>query len=255
MNGLAWDDGDVPVLRWSAAPAGVSVAFTSRHGGESGGPFRSLNLGALTADEPARVAENRRRAVAAAGGDPGRATMAWQVHGRDVREVTCEPAGGRFLEPGREPFPRSDGLATSVPGRPLVLLTADCLPVAIARDDGGRLAILHAGWRGLEAGVVETGAEAVGGELVAAVGPGAGPCCYEVGPDVADGLRARFGADVVADGRADLWLCARRALEAAGVRTIAVAGECTICNPDRYFSHRRDNGVTGRQGVVGVLGA
>jgi hypothetical protein len=255
VNGLAWDDGPVPVLRWSAAPAGVAVAFTSRRGGTSAGPFRSLNLGALTADEPACVAENRRRAVATAGGDPERATMAWQVHGRAVREVTEEAAQGRFLDPGAEPFPRSDGLATSVPRRPLMLLTADCLPVAIARAGGGRLAILHAGWRGLEAGVVEAGAESVGGELVAAVGPGAGPCCYEVGPDVAERLTARFGAGVVREGRADLWLCAARALEAAGVGVVAVAQECTICNPERYFSHRRDDGVTGRQGVVGVLDA
>jgi YfiH family protein len=255
VSALSWDDGPVPVLRWDAAPAGVAVAFTSRRGGASHGPFTSLNLGALTADDPQSVAENRHRAVAAAGGDPRRATMAWQVHGRDVREVTREPAGGRFLEPGAEPFPRSDGLATSLPGRPLMLLTADCIPVAITRADGARLAVLHAGWRGLEAGIVEAGAEAVGGELVAAVGPGAGPCCYEVGDDVAARLVERFGADVVADGRADLWLCARRALEAAGAREVVVAGECTICNPERYFSHRRDRGVTGRQGVVGVLHA
>jgi copper oxidase (laccase) domain-containing protein len=97
--------------------------------------------------------------------------------------------------------------------------------------------------------------EAVGGEVVGAVGPGAGPCCYEVGDDVAAQLQARFGADVVRGGRADLWLCAQRALEAAGARHVAVAGECSICNPDRYFSHRRDNGVTGRQGIVGVLHA
>jgi hypothetical protein len=76
-----------------------------------------------------------------------------------------------------------------------------------------------------------------------------------VGDDVAAQLQARFGADVVRAGRADLWLCARRALEAAGARQVAVAGECSICNPNRYFSHRRDNGVTGRQGVVGVLHA
>ena len=253
MSGLAWDEGDVPVLRWCGAPAGVSVAFTSRRGGASLGPYRSLNLGALTADDADRVAENRRRAVSAAGGDPGAATMAWQVHGRDVREVTEEPAGGRFLEPGAEPFPRSDGLVTSLRGRPMMLLTADCIPVAIARTDGGRLAVLHAGWRGLEAGIVEAGAEAVGGQIVGAVGPGAGPCCYEVGEDVAQRLRARFGTDVVRDGRADLWRCARRALEAAGAAEVAVAGECSICNPDRYFSHRRDRGVTGRQGVVGVL--
>jgi YfiH family protein len=255
VTDLLWDDGPVPVLRWESAPAGVAIAFTSRRGGTSSGPFASLNLGALTADEAASVAENRRRAVAAAGGDPALATMAWQEHGRVVREVTAEPAGGRFLEPGAEPFPRSDGLATSGRGRPLMLLTADCIPVAIARADGGRLAVLHAGWRGLEDGIVEAGAEAVGGELVAAVGPGAGPCCYEVGEDVAERLRERFGADVVRDGRADLWLCARRALEAAGARRVAVAGECSICNPERYFSHRRDRGVTGRQGVVGLLDA
>jgi polyphenol oxidase len=255
VSGLVWDDGPVPVLRWRGGPEGVSVAFTSRRGGASQGPFASLNLGALTADEPGRVTENRHRAVSAAGGDPTAATMAWQVHGREVREVTEEPAGGRFLEPGAEPFPRSDGLATSQRGRPMMLLTADCIPVAIARTDGGRLAVLHAGWRGLEAGIVDAGAEAVGGEIVAAVGPGAGPCCYEVGEDVAARLQARFGADVVRDRRADLWLCAHRALEAAGATAVAVAGECSICNPDRYFSHRRDRGVTGRQGVVGVLDA
>jgi polyphenol oxidase len=255
VSRLAWDAAPVPVLRWRSAPEGVSVAFTSRRGGASQGPYASLNLGALTADEPGRVAENRHRAVSALGGDPADATMAWQVHGREVREVTDEPAGGRFLEPGAEPFPRSDGLATSLRGRPMMLLTADCIPVAIARAGGGRLAVLHAGWRGLEAGIVEAGAEAVGGEIAAAVGPGAGPCCYEVGDDVAVRLQAKFGADVVRNRRADLWLCARRALEAAGATAVAVAGECSICNPDRYFSHRRDRGVTGRQGVVGMLHA
>ena len=93
---------------------------------------------------------------------------------------------------------------------------------------------------------------AVGGRAVAAVGPGAGPCCYEVGDDVAAPLSERFGADVIRDRRADLWLCAERALHSAGIEQVDVAGECTICAPDRYFSHRRDHGVTGRQGVVGV---
>jgi YfiH family protein len=252
VNGLRWREGDVPVLDWKGSPRGVHVAFTCRHGGVSQGPFASLNLGALTADEPGNVAANRRRAVEAAGGDAAAATMAWQVHGAAVREVSGEPATGRFLEPGAEPFPKSDGLVTSQRGRPMVLLTADCLPVAIARRDGSRLAVLHAGWRGLEAGVVEAGVETVGGDAMAAVGPGAGPCCYAVGEDVAGPLRARFGEDVVRDGRADLWLCAERALRASGVDDVAVAGECTICTPDRYFSHRRDHGVTGRQGVVGL---
>ena len=251
-DGLRWEDGASPVLRWVGAPAGVSVAFSGRRGGVSDGAFSSLNLGALTADQPANVAENRRRLVDAVGGEGETATMAWQVHGADVREVTAEPSSGIFLRPGEEPFPKSDGLVTSVPGRTMTLLTADCLPIAIARADGGRLALLHAGWRGLEAGIAEAGAAAVGGEVLAAVGPGAGPCCYEVGEDVASRLRARFGDDVVRDGRADLWLCAERALRQAGVESVAVAGECTICLPHRYFSHRRDNGVTGRQGVVGL---
>lgn len=251
---IAWDEtGEIPVLRWASAPAGVTVLFTGRRGGVSGGAFRSLNLGALTADEPANVAENRRRAVEAAGGDGALATMAWQVHGADVREVTEEPSRGRFLHPGVEPFPKSDGLVTSVPGRPMTLLTADCLPIAIAAVDDQRLALLHAGWRGLEGGVVEAGVRAVSHPARAAVGPGAGPCCYEVGEDVAGPLRRRFGDDVVRDGKADLWLCAERALRGAGVADVEVAGECTICTPERYFSHRRDRGVTGRQGVVGLV--
>jgi YfiH family protein len=251
--GLAWRREPLPLLDWAAAPSGVRVSFTCRHGGVSTGAFASLNLGALTADDAANVAENRRRAVAGAGGDGATATMAWQVHGTDIREVTDGPSSGRFLQPGAEPFPKSDGLVTSSRGRALTLLTADCLPVAIAAADGSRLALLHAGWRGIEAGVIESGVAAVGGEAVAAIGPGAGPCCYEVGEDVAGPLTRRFGEDVVCDGRADLWLCAERALRTSGVDQVAVAGECTICTEDRYFSHRRDHGVTGRQGVVGLL--
>jgi len=251
--GLAWRQEPLPLLDWAAAPAGVRVSFTCRHGGVSSGRFASLNLGALTADDAANVAENRRRAVDGAGGDGTTATMAWQVHGTDIREVTDTPSSGRFLQPGAEPFPKSDGLVTSTRGRALTLLTADCLPVAIAAADGSRLALLHAGWRGIEAGVIEAGVAAVGGEAVAAIGPGAGPCCYEVGEDVAGPLSRRFGEDVVRDGRADLWLCAERALRGSGVEQVAVAGECTICTEDRYFSHRRDHGVTGRQGVVGLL--
>jgi polyphenol oxidase len=251
--GLAWRPEPLALLDWAAAPAGVRVSFTCRHGGVSSGASASLNLGALTADDAPNVAENRRRAVAGAGGDGATATMAWQVHGTDIREVTDDPATGRFLQPGAEPFPKSDGLVTSIRGRALTLLTADCLPLAIAAADGSRLALLHAGWRGIEAGVIEAGVATVGGEAVAAIGPGAGPCCYEVGDDVAGPLTRRFGEDVVRDGRADLWLCAERALRTSGVQQVAVAGECTICSEDRYFSHRRDHGVTGRQGVVGLL--
>ncbi len=217
------------------APAGISVIFTGRQGGVSDGPFASLNLGALTDDQPAAVRENRGRAVRAAGGDPARATMAWQVAGSTVREVTADPASGVFLEPGREPFPKSDGLVTSEPQRPLVLLTADCLPIALARADGSRFALLHAGWQGLLAGICEAGVVAVGDGAVAMVGPGAGPCCYEVRDDVGGPLQARFGTAAVRDGRADLWHCARVALEGAGVTSVRVAERCTICNSGRVL--------------------
>jgi purine-nucleoside/S-methyl-5'-thioadenosine phosphorylase / adenosine deaminase len=243
------------LIRWEDAPDGVSVAFTTRVGGASRGPYESLNLGALTGDDPAAVRENRRRAVEAAGGDPERATMAWQVAGAAVRSVGERPSTGVFLQPGQEPFPKSDGLVTSQRGRPMVLLTADCMPIALARTDGSRLAVLHAGWQGLLAGICEAGAAAVEGEMSAVIGPAAGPCCYEVRDDVGEPLRRRFGDDAVRGGRADLWLCAERALAEAGVRSVRTVGECTICHGERYFSHRRERGTTGRQGVIGLLDA
>jgi polyphenol oxidase len=243
------------MIPWDAAPEGISVRFTTRRGGVSTGAFSSLNLGALTDDDPAAVRENRRRAVESAGADASVATMAWQVAGPDVREVVDEPSSGIFLEPGREPFPKSDGLVTSLAERPMVLLTADCLPIAVARTDGSRLALLQAGWQGLLAGICERGAEAVGPGSVAIIGPGAGPCCYEVRDDVGLPLQARFGSAAVREGRADLWYAARVALERAGVERVEVVGRCTMCNPEEFFSHRRDRGRTGRQGVVGVRAA
>jgi YfiH family protein len=226
------------VIRWSHD--GVEVAFTSREGGVSEGPYASLNLGVATADEPDRVLENRRRAVAAIGGDPATGAMAYQVHGATV--LKPEPLGiDQLVE-----RPRCDGLWTDEPDRTLMLLTADCLPIALARD--GAVAILHAGWRGLLAGIAEAGVVALGGEVRAVVGPGIGPCCYEVGDEVAAPFRERFGHDVVRGGKLDLWTAAERALGGAG--SVDRVDLCTSCNPDRFFSHRRDRGVTGRQGVV-----
>ena len=124
MSELAWQQETVPVLRWRSAPGRVRVAFSGRRGGVSSGPFAALNLGALTDDRAAAVAENRRRLVAAVGGDPESATMAWQVHGAEIREVDGQPAPGRFTEPGVEAFPKSDGLVTSLPGRTMALREA-----------------------------------------------------------------------------------------------------------------------------------
>jgi len=222
-----------------ALPGGTAL-FTTRRGGVSDGPFASLNLGLWTDDAAARVRENRARVARLAG---GRIAQARQVHG--TRVVAADP----------DTVEEADGQVTAERGVAAMALTADCLPIALVAPEG--VAMLHAGWRGLADGVIAAGVGALralgADEVAAAIGPGAGPCCYEVGEDVARRLQARFGTAVVRDGRADLWLCARRALEAAGAAEVAVAGECSICNPDHYFSHRRDRGVTGRQGVVGVL--
>jgi YfiH family protein len=201
---------------------GATAMFTTRRGGVSVGPFASLNLGLRTEDDPERVSENHERVRAQAGAR--RLARGRQVHGT---HVVVDAEG----------IEEADGqVTTALDVAPLVLV-ADCLPVALAGP--GRVGVVHAGWRGLAAGVVEAGAEAVGA-VAAAIGPGIGPCCYEVGDDV----RAVFGTS----GRTlDLKAIARARLEAAGVREIHDCGLCTSCDPERFFSHRRDRGVTGRQ--------
>jgi YfiH family protein len=234
---------------WNA-PGDYRVAFSTRMGGVSAGPFESLNLGILTADEPDLVVENRRRLCDAVGVDPETATMAWQVHGADVTEA--EPRG--IVTPGTI-FTRCDGLWTDRPGQALVLLTADCLPVALARANGSPgLAVLHVGWKGLLAGIAESGVRALGdGPVEAAIGPGIGPCCYEVGDEVAGPYRERFGEGVLAGRNLDLAEAAERALREAGVEVVERTGHCTSCEPELFFSHRRDRGITGRQGVVAAI--
>ena len=238
------------LLRWKSAPQGYEVVFSTRLGGVSEGPFRSLNLGLLTGDEPARVVENRRRLADAAGVDVETAAMALQVHGADVAEA--RPLG--IVRPGTD-YDACDGLWTDRPGQALMLVTADCLPVALARErHPRRLAALHVGWRGLLAGIVENGVCAAGnGGLAAAIGPGIGPCCYEVGEEVATPFRERFGGGVVHAGRLDLPLATELVLRAAGVEEIERSERCTACEPELFFSHRRDRGRTGRQGIVAAL--
>ena len=134
------------------------------------------------------------------------------------------------------PFPRCDGLWSDEPGQAMALVTADCLPVALCTTTGApALAVLHVGWRGLLAGILATGCEALGpGEKAAAVGPGIGPCRYEVGEEVASPFRAAFGDDVAADGRLDLWTSAERALHAAGCTEIERVDRCSACQPESF---------------------
>jgi polyphenol oxidase len=241
----------VDLLDW-AAPGPYRVAFSTRLGGVSEAEFASLNLGILTEDDPARVVVNRTRLCEAVDADPDGATMAWQRHGGTV--TRAQPRG--IITPGTV-YDHCDGLWSDAPGRAMLLLTADCMPIAIARSDGLRPAveILHAGWRGLLAGIVAAGVRAIGArKLVAAIGPSIGPCCYEVGEEVAAPFRQAFGEDVMHEGsKLDLWTAAERALRAAGVEHVDRFDLCTACDGDRFFSHRREHGRTGRQGVIAYV--
>jgi YfiH family protein len=232
----------LPLLRWDA-PGPYEVVFSTRRGGVSEGPYESLNLGLLTADRREHTLENRRRLCDRVGAGVEQLAMNRQVHGAIVNRAV---AGER----GRD----GDGLWTDEPGIPMLKLTADCLPVALARQNGSpALAVLHAGRLGLLEGIVEAGVAALGGShLAAAVGPGIGPCCYEVGDDIRDAYRTRFGPTVVRGRNLDLWTAAERVLRDAGVESVERADVCTACNAE-FFSHRRDSGVTGRQGVIGYV--
>jgi YfiH family protein len=241
---------DLGLIEWDA-PGPYRVAFSTRLGGVSEGSFASLNLGILTEDDPARVVQNRTRLCGAVDADPDGATMAWQRHGATV--TRAQPRG--IATPGTV-YDHCDGLWSDEPGRAMLLLAADCMPIALARKQVTRPAvgILHAGWRGVLAGIIAAGVRALGGgSLAAAIGPSIGPCCYEVGPEVARPFREAFGDDVVRDGKLDLWTATERALRAAGVESVERLDLCTACNPDRFFSHRRDHGKTGRQGVIAYV--
>lgn len=228
---------------------GARAIFSTRQGGVSEGPYRSLNLGILTEDQPARVVENRGRLARAAEVDPARVVMGWQVHGTDLREWDGPDPQVAYAQPGDKELPRVDGHLTREAGLALLVLVADCYPVALS--DGRRAAMLHCGWRPLAGGILEKAVAAFDSPPAAAVGPGIGGCCYEVGPEVAE----RFAEvpDAVEGRMLDLRRVIAAQLEAAGVREVAHLDRCTSCQPELYFSHRRDRGLTGRQGGLCVL--
>ena len=219
---------------------GYIVAFTTRVGGVSAAPYDSLNLTVGTGDDPERVEENRRIACESLGLAYDRLAFNRQIHSPTVHRA----------EPGRRGTP-GDGLWTDEPDLPLLAMSADCLPIAVAATDGRRrLAVLHAGWRGLSEGVVAAGVAALGdGPKAAVIGPAIGPCCYQVGQEVAE----LFDRDLTTQGKLDLWAAAERALRRAGVDRIDRTDVCTHDHPDLYFSHRRDGVARGVQGVIGAV--
>jgi polyphenol oxidase len=230
-------------VRWLEADLdGGRAAFSSRLGGVSEPPFDRLNLGLLTDDSEDAVAENRRGLAAALGFEPEQIVFARQVHGTRLIDHRVESPDG---------VAEADGHVVSTPGLAPLVFVADCLPVALAGPGG--VAMVHAGWRGLAGGILAAGAGAVDA-TTAAIGPGIGPCCYEVGDEVLAAF-AGLGEGVAERRMLDLPEAARRLLARAGVERVESAGLCTSCEQELFFSHRRDEGRTGRQvGVAWVEG-
>ena len=231
----------------SALLAGFPHGFSTRPGGASRAPFDSLNLGTSVGDDAAAVETNWRRI----GSETGLAfARAKQVHGDRV--IVVREATGRTEE--------ADAVVSLLPGVAACVSVADCVPVLIGDPRSGAVAAVHAGWRGTLVRTVARAVEALGREvgarasdLLVAIGPAIGPCCYEVSPDLAQYFRDEIGgrvAEVRGHGaRVDLWQANELVLRQAGVarERIEVLGRCTACDAEAFFSHRRDRGRTGRQ--------
>ena len=233
---------------FSSRAGGVSTVYGAAAYGDG-----ALNLGWTREDDPALVRENRARFLKEVNGaTPASLVTMRQVHGAEVvavREVSEGLVG--------------DGMMTGVQGLLLGIQTADCVPVLVVDVRQRVVAAIHAGWRGTVAGIAERGVARMREEygsrtedLIAAVGPSIGACCYEVGEEVRGEFERAFkyGSELFEEGmRLDLWEANRRQLAGAGVGRVTVVGECTGCS-GRYFSYRKEGGVTGRMmSVVGVV--
>jgi len=239
MSAVLWAD-------WPAPP-GVVAFTTLRHGaGVSQAPFDTFNLGARCGDDADAVATNRRELIAHCG-LPAAPHWLRQVHGTTVAHVDDAHDVGMEVE--------ADASVTAAESTVLAILTADCLPVVLAAEDGSEIAAAHAGWRGLAAGVLEATAQAMSvspDRIVAWLGPAAGPQAYEIGQEVFDAFVSRdaraqsaFVATRPGHWLVDLYALARQRLADAGVRRAHGGGLCTISDPQRFYSHRRDQ-RTGR---------
>jgi YfiH family protein len=223
------------------APKRVRALVTTRMGGASRGPYASLNLGAHVGDDPAAVERNRERLRSALPADP---VWLQQVHGTEVVDGATAP-----------PLARADAAVARMRHVVCAVLTADCVPVLLAGRDGDVVAIAHAGWRGLAAGVIEAAVARMSvpaASVIAWLGPAIGPHAYEVGPEVRDAFVRRDAAATVAfaprrDDRflADLFMLARQRLAAAGVAAVYGGNHCTYTEAERFYSYRRER-ATGR---------
>ncbi len=232
QDGVRWLEAELP---------GAHAAFSTRIGGASEPPYEALNVAIMTGDERESVRENRRRLAEALGRDPNGVVMGRQVHGAKLREHRRSQTPRVYADVVSSPEEVDAHSTSSADLTPLVMV-ADCLPVAMVGRTG--VAMAHCGWRGLAGGIVDEVAAAIEA-TAAAIGPGIGPCCYEVGEEVLAEFDDLAG---VADGRMlDLTAVARLLLARAGVTEVESADFCTRCNPELFYSHRRDGERTGRQ--------
>jgi polyphenol oxidase len=251
----------LPLLRSAVIPSAFSHGFTTRAGGVSQGCYASLNVGGSWGDSEHAVATNRSRVVAASGCE--RFFMGRQVHGAEVA-VISEGDAPEVLR-GHP----CDGLATAQSGTAVAVLVADCVPIVLADPESGACAAVHAGWRGTFMGIARAAVEQLQRQfgvkphnLCAALGPSIGPCCFEVGDEVVAAAHATLGrnaASCVTTGmrgkpHVDLWRSNALILQAAGVRaeSIDALGCCTMCDPTRFFSYRRQGRATGQH--LGFIG-
>ncbi len=231
---------------------GVPHGFTTRRGGASQGAFESLNLGGAVGDEPASVERNWALLRRTTGLHFARVR---QVHGHAVVHAS---------DPSTAPSPEADAVISDRPGLAACVSVADCAPILLLDPASGAVAAVHAGWRGTLARAAAHAVQALvrehrarPGDLLAAIGPSIGPCCYEVSQDLAARFRGELGPAAGnprgRQSRVDLWMANALVLRRAGLarQRIEVLGACTACEPDRFFSHRRDIGRTGR--MVGFV--
>lgn len=237
-------DPSVVPPRWAFASedGGARLCFSTRQGGCSESPFDRLNLGRSTGDDPDAVSENRRRLLAGLGLDPEVLATAGQVHGRTVRTVGS---------PGHAS--ECDGLVTTSIGLAVAVSAADCIPILYTAP--GAVGAAHSGWRGVVGGIPEATVDALiaatgcaPDRITAHLGPCIRVCCFCVGPDVAEQFPSSFVHTVNDSLHVDLAAAARARLLDRGLSPGAVydVGACTSCEPAWYYSHRRDQGRTGR---------
>lgn len=239
--------------------------FTTRYGGVSQGYLESLNLGTHRGDDPANVVENYRRLGSLLGFRPEDVVIARQTHSDIVRVVTESDRGAGLLAP---PLPECDALITNQPHIALMVSTADCTPILFHDPVTGAVGAAHAGWRGTASAIgaktVEAMTRAFGtdpADIRAAIGPNIGPCCFETDADVPEAMLAAFGEDVRPYLRpagskyfVNLKEINGLILRRAGVRHIEISPECTMCQSNRFWSHRVTRGQRGSQGAIILCG-